>query len=386
MSLQAPSADRRSHPRVAAWLMNFAAARQDTAALLVASLKLVSETDFRREMGDLLDGLLTSLPHPIAAFPAREVDPPASAHAEGRDGDYAIFEKGFPGSEAITASILTSVLRTQEGEAALVEHLDLATLRDQKVRTLLLVDDFSGSGSRLVKFDRALRRHATIRSWASLKCIEVHVAVHYATHQAEKRLRRHFGKDNVHIVHACPTFASAGWTSEQLADVEALCTAKMSRRRSRMALGFGESRALIAFEHTAPNNLPKILWRSGDGWNHLFEGKAVPSDLLPLFTMAPSAPREPIPGSRGSASLGEIVDLLAHRVRHLHSIAEVTKISIPEIKRLLALLAELGLVGPKLRLTDKGLAMAKQRLAVREPRVLPNHEEPYYPSQLRAER
>jgi hypothetical protein len=378
--------DRTAHPRVVQWLDNFPARQRDTATLLVAGLKLVSETDLRRELGDLVSSLLQSLPSPVAAFPSREVVEGQPAHQPGREGDYLIFDPGLPGSEAVVGNILTGIQRRPQSKGLMLDHFDLKTMRDAKARSVLLVDDFSGSGKRLLDFERGLRRHPTIRSWASSRHITFHAVVYSATARAANLLRRRFGADRVHIVRPCPTFVTAGWSPEQLADVEALCLEKAGRKRKGMALGFRSSRALIAFEHTAPNNLPYVLWRTAEKWNAFFEGKAVPNDLLRLFTMAPVPPREPLAGTEGARRLGRLIDLLGHRVRNVDTIAETIDISLEEAGRLLKLVQDLGMAGPTFRLTDRGLTELRRWRAAHAIRELPNRSDPYYPLQLRAGR
>ncbi len=392
---------RIDHPRVAKWLENFAPARRETAMLLLDGLRLVSSTDLRRELGDLVADLAARLPGPVAAFPAREVPKGESAHVEGRDGGYAIIEPALPGSEAVIANVIRGVQRQPASATAILPALDLPLMRGKRAPTILLVDDFSGSGSQILKFDCALRRHATVRSWMSGGFLTVHVAAYAATEKAIARLRRRFGDENVHILHPCPTFAGAGWTPEQLAEVETLCRGGPPRhggskrgrfprrkksRKIDWTFGFENSRALIVFEHTAPNNMPQVLWKVSDGWNSLFEHKAVPPELLSLFQMRPGPPQEPHVGAEGAKRLGAIIELIAHRVKRPEQIAETADVSIAEAKRLLALARSLNLVGASGRLTDAGMVELARRRAVQPSRVLPNHNEPYYPTQLRAGR
>jgi hypothetical protein len=229
-------------------------------------------------------------------------------------------------------------------------------------------------------------RHPTIRSWASYGLIEFHVATYAGTDKAARRLRRRFGAENVHTVRACPSFEGAGWTPEQLADVETLCLSSAGRRHRNWALGYRDSRALIAFEHTAPNNLPFVLWKVAQGWNSLFEHKAVPGDLLRLFPMRPDLPREPLAGSIGAKRLGRVIELIGRRVYRAGAISETLRVSHAEATRLLRLARDLGLTDARFRLTDAGRAELKRWRAAHAERVLPNDDKPYYPHQLRAER
>ena len=168
-------------------------AAADAAALLVDAVQLVSGTNLRREMGDLLARIATTLPGPIAAFPAREVAKGEAAHGEGRDGGYALAAPGLPSSEAIIVQFLTVISRRPATSGTILEEQGLSEMRLTRSPAVLLVDDFSGSGSRLTGFERAPRRHLTIRSWASGALLQFHVGANAATASAIAKLERRFG-------------------------------------------------------------------------------------------------------------------------------------------------------------------------------------------------
>lgn len=376
---------RQNHARVAKWLTNFNREHQPAAKTLVDAVKLVSATEVRTELGREIRRLLTSLPHPVAAFPVREVAPPESAHGVGRDGPYDLLPPGLPGSEAVIANILTGISRESSYDRLILTSLDLHKLRTRKVRTILLVDDFSGSGKRLKDFGKALRRHPTIRSWLSYGWVKIHVVAYAATAEAIRLLRSDFGPDYVHLVRACPTFENARWTPEQKADIETLCK-DYCGRLGRYKLGFRKSKALIAFEHTAPNNLPAILWRVDDGWNSLFEWKAVPADLLALYATDHAESSSPSVSGQSFERLGHVLQMVGHRVREEDAIVEATRFSYEEVYRLLGAARSFGLVTTKLRLTEIGRAELRRWQTTHKPLVLPNQDDAYYPTQLRAGR
>lgn len=374
---------RQSNKRVANWLTNFKSEHQATAMMLVDALQLVSATEVRTDLGREIRQLLTALRAPVAAFPVREVDPPESAHGEGRDGSYELLPPGLPGSEAVIANILTGISREPAYEKLILTSLDLAHLRTCKARTILLIDDFSGSGKRLKDFGKALLRHPTIRSWLSYGWVKIHVVAYAATAEATRLLRSDFGSDNVHLVRACPTFANARWSPEQAADIEALCNDYCGHLR-KYKFGFRKSKALIAFEHTAPNNLPAILWRVDGGWMPLFERKAVPHDLLALYVGGP--PASPSPSISGASfdRLGQVLQMIGRRVREEDAIVDATRFSYAEVGRLLGAARAFGLVTPKLRLTDAGRIELRRWQVANKPLLLPNRGTAYYPTQLRA--
>jgi NAD(P)-dependent dehydrogenase (short-subunit alcohol dehydrogenase family) len=67
-------------------------------------------------------------------------------------------------------------------------------MRAARCRTILLVDDFSGSGDQIIRFWRGFKAHPTLRSWLSYHRIACHVAVFAATQVARKKLERIAGR------------------------------------------------------------------------------------------------------------------------------------------------------------------------------------------------
>lgn len=341
----------------------------------------------RAGLTNLIQRLLLSNRGPTAVFPAREISPGKAAHAGGRDGGYVVFDDPIaPGSEAIVANIITATRRIPKFRPKLTTGLDLGALRKERARSILIVDDFSGSGKRLLEFGRALKRHSTIRSWQSYHLLDIHIVVYTATKEALAVLRRSYGEGKVHFARPCPTFGNADWSNKQLADVEGLCR-KYGRAKSNFALGFMQSRALAVLPWTAPNNLPFILWNSRPSWHSLFEGKVVPSELLELFSRRSEDRPIPTDLSAGAAlRLGHVLDAIQLRIRDAGDIAEAKNMSFAEVERLLATGYNLGLIGATGRLTERGLAEWRRRAPERQRIDLPDQDNDYYPSQLRARR
>ena len=377
-----------AHPRVRKWLSNFSEADVPNAELLVTSLAYIGAEDVRAGLTALLQRLLVSIQEPVAIFPAREILPVGAAgHAAGRNGKYVVFDDPMaPGSEAIISNIITSTRRMPEFGSRLTTSLGLAKLREERVRSIFIVDDFSGSGKRLLDFRRALTRHATIRSWQSYHLLDVHVVVYMATKEAVSALRQSYGKDNVHFAQPCQTFHNADWSNEQFSNIEELCK-KYGKANKKFALGFKKSRTLAVLPWTAPNNLPFVLWKINPGWHSLFEGKVVPNELLKLFGREPEDRPNPTDLSIGAAKrLGHVLDAIQLRIKDTAHIAEAKNMSFAEVERLRNVGHALGLIGLTGRLTESGLAEWRRRALEHRRMVLPNHDSDYYPSQLRVGR
>jgi len=255
------------------WLSNFNNVDQPAARLLIDSLELVSESRFRSGLQKLIEKLPSKIETPIGLVPVRELGTSRGYFSlANRDAKpQLLLSNSFPGSEAIVANIASSIRRGAGKSGPFVASPSLRNLRLAKARTILYVDDFSGSGNRIVTFHKKFCFHPTIRSWRSYKLIDFHIAAYSMTREAYDILTRTFGKKNVHTVNICQTFDGQPWQFDQGLQIEAIC--KKYSRNPEFSLGFNNSKALTAFAHTAPNNLPAILWQArstGLPWHSFF--------------------------------------------------------------------------------------------------------------------
>lgn len=393
------------------WLTNFRNAGQPSAQLLLDSLELIGQDQFREGLQQLVNNLARQISTPIALVPVREVAEGQAYYAHGRDAKPRLLRTtSFPGSEAIVANIAGGLGREKGRAGPFVTSPSLRNMRLAKSRSVVLLDDFSGSGKRIETFFEAYRRHPTIYSWESYHLIEYHVATYAMTPKAHDRLSKIFGENKLHTVIVCSTFANQKWSTDERDQLEALCKEYASKRE--LALGYDASRALIAFSHTAPNNLPMILWqrsRPGHFWCPFFLEKAVPEDLTPLFK-EPSSHEKRIRASlvrlgqkrlavggwqqEASAELQKVFLVLAAIARRPPDearILELTKLSSLDVAQIIFTCRGWNLVSSNsLRLTDEGRAELEHAKKIALPgdelAVLNGNEEPYYPRSLRVGR
>lgn len=394
-----------------AWLGNFTEEEQAPARLLLDGLDLVGQDRLRTDLTRTIQSLAATLPTPIALVPVRELGPGQSYFATStRDAKPALLNAAsFPGSEALIANIATGLRRADANDGPFVGAPSLRNMRAARCRTVLFVDDFSGSANRILDFDRAFRRHPTIRSWLNLKWIRIHVVVFAATERARDRLETYFGKDRVHVHRMCPTFVTRPWTPSERADVDALCRKYYVPTDKAGPYGYQDSRGLMAFLHSVPNNLPPLLWQRGrrrGSWRSFFLNQTVPSDLDALFGDASPDQRaeetlqrlhqQRLAEGEWRAAAGSettrillVLAALARRPARVNQIMSLTGLAFSEANAVLAACRQWGLVGSTLRLSDAGLrelAYAKG-LALRDA-IPPLHgsDEPYYPRSLRVGR
>lgn len=398
-------------PRGIAWLENFLDDERPMAQMLIDSLDLVGQDRLRNGVHGLVTRLSQVLRTPIALVPVREVVAGYRYYKGDRNAKANIMLKhSLPGSEAIIANIATGLRRELESGGSFTAAPSLSNLRDAKCRAILFLDDFSGSGDRIIAFDNAFRRHPTMQSWLSYGLLQIHVAAFAITNDAEQRLKRHFGQNNVHPLHICPTFASQKWTPSEEKAIKALCRKYYCPKVSVGPFGYNNGKALMAFSHSVPNNIPPILWQKDspavNNWNRFFAKKAVPDELSSIFgDTSPFEKAEQVlhrlgqirlvSGGWRNAATGDTTKILmvlaavARRPRSFSRILELTGLSSLEVERMLNACRGWKLVGPTNRITDAGLrelAHAKKISLRDEISPLQGSDESYYPRMLRVGR
>jgi len=396
-------------PRGQRWLSNFALSERESAALMLDSVELVGQDALRNGLSDLIETLGRDLPTPIALVPVRELALGQSYFPHGRNAAARLLlPNSFPGSEALVANMLTGVRRASGSTRTFVEAPSLSNMRGARCRTILFVDDFSGSANRILRFHRGFRAHPTLRSWASYHRIEYHVACFATTTKALKKLQRAFGKDQVHVHMMCPAISTRAWATDQVKRIERLCADYASSALACDPLGYDATGGLLAFSHSAPNNLPVVLWqqfRAGHpGWEPFFIDKGVPEDLREFFSLTDDERRRESAArqlrqpsltlvdwsqlhSRDAQNMMLVMTAITRRPRDRHLVAQLTGLPIPAVRRAADLCITFRLIDRSFHLTDRGRSELKHARKIKLPGddfQLIGSATPYYPQQLRA--
>jgi hypothetical protein len=156
-----------------------------------------------------------------------------------------------------------------------------------------------------------------------------------------------------------------------------LCERYRSTALETPALGHGGTGGLLAMSHSAPNNLPVILWqeyRAGySGWQPFFLDRGVPDQIRPLFTMTDDERRRASAlrrlgqqkleqvdwaqlGSADAQKMFLVLAAAARRPRDRHAVADFTGLSLLEARMAIDLCIALQLLDRSLHLTDRGRA------------------------------
>lgn len=166
------------------------------------------------------------------------------------------------GSEGIVASLLSKVCEREPGRYFL--HPSASLIRAKKIQRFVIATDFIGSGTRINSMLASLWFLKSVRSWFNGGLIKFSVLCYSGTTAGIKAVGKHRVKPTIHKVRACPTIFNS-FTSTERAQVIDLCKSRFKGKDD--PLGYKDTGALLAFQHSCPNNVPAIFIR-GNGSRH----------------------------------------------------------------------------------------------------------------------
>jgi hypothetical protein len=183
-----------------------------------------------------------------------------------------------PGSEALMAHLIGELRRATIADSILEAPLTLENMRQSKVRILLCVTDYIGSGRQVVDYVAAWYRNPTIKSWCSFGWLKIVVIAYAATQPGKRAVEASTHIHQVDVVEIVP-----GLNELRRADTsgkaEEVCRLYAKRGKVGPALGYQGSAGLFASSFSVPNNLPAILIRRSNRWTPFFDGRSVPVRL-----------------------------------------------------------------------------------------------------------
>lgn len=396
------------------WLSQFLAADLPLAQRLAESIRFVSDTELKASLDQKLIELLSETDDRIALFVEREqkhpggktqrlykqkVKSPKTAYGAASGPVVPKFDYDPKvGSEGIIAQFLSQFSR--EHPKALF-HPTVAKCIECEVRRFVLVTDLVGSGERTTDWLQAAWRTATLRSWHSYGLLRFEIVAFAATDRGEEVVRSHPSGPQVRYCLSCPSIDSA-FQVKEAQQIRDLCLRYDPMGPDpQESFGHRGTASLIAFAHSIPNNVPRLLFKSGDNWRPLFRERVTRDRFEETDGDAEldSQKLERLREKRLAAAVRRQVKrenlrrtLLflaasARAPRTAAAISRKTGLSIDEVTRMQDLSIRAGWTDSQGRLTDGGhreLKYARKASKVRKSSRLPGSDAPYYPQSLRA--
>ena len=395
------------------WLNNFPPQDRDTASLLLDRIMLVGASEFIAAITKQMDRIereCQSAQPCLALYAEREIEkcnydviPFFPRTGKGRatgDGIPPVsvdLKKQDVGSEGIIAALISKYCKVPENYA--ISHPGPDALRENRVRKIVIVTDFVGSGRRINEMLDAFALVASIQSWRSYGLLDFHVVCYSGTELGLHNVRRHSLRPKVSFHIACPVINEA-FSGSEFGAIKLLCKTYPGKR-SRSPFGFNDTGALIAFSHGIPNNAPAILHSHAGGWKPLFPGRSTASSEIDRIAdssemlaknservLRVRAARKLLSDSEGElwthAML--VLDAIRSGAKTPTKVSALTQIPIERVEEVIALSQTAGWVTPKRTLTRMGrreIRGIRKYFLIDEEFAFPESNM-YFPSQLRA--
>jgi hypothetical protein len=255
------------------WISQFELKDKEIARQLGAHLRLVSHREFEDGLRNCLTKILQATNGKrVAALTVTEPGPFVPPDNPTKD-----VRIKASSSERIS-QLLINLERATDG--ALYANPTVESMRSERIKHVVLVDDHVGSGSRVVDYWKT-RFHPSIKSWISRHWTTLWL-VSFSGSEMGLRTVRATIKALAHTrtITATPPRWSGELTNPQIY----ICQKYGARTRKPSAShGYKGSTTNIVFEHSCPNNAPAILWEYGKKWQPLFPNRGVPNELTRYF-------------------------------------------------------------------------------------------------------
>lgn len=396
------------------WLSQFSFADRPLAQSLADSLRFVPDAELKTSLDQKLSQVLAEMDTPTALFVEREQKHPGGKtqrlyKQRNKSPKTAYGVAAGPvvpkfdydpkvGSEGIIAQFLSQFCKEHP------KHLFHPTVKrciERKVKRFVLVTDFIGSGERTTDWLESAWRTATLRSWHSYGLLRFEIVAFTATEMGENAVTSHPSSPTVRYCLSCPTIDSEFQTREAQ-QIKDLCLRKDPIGPDpKESLGYHGTGALIAFAHSIPNNVPRLLFESAAGWRPLFYKRvtrdrfeetesSAEADLRRLERLRHRRLAAAVRTKMKRDNIRKMFLFLAASSRSPRTAAALSRKTgflIDEIVRMQDVSIKAGWSDASGRLTDAGqreLQHARMAGKVGLSGRLPGSDEPYYPQTLRA--
>lgn len=256
-------------PQAQDWLRQFEFVDQQVARQLLRRLNLVSQSDFDQRIQALVEDIFARVTREnFALLTVSEPPPPTFEENQVRR---------VPGSSADRIKHIIENLGRVHGDRVRANPT-VESMRKDRIRNVVLVEDFIGTGDRITDFWRE-RAPKSVKSWISYGWTRLWVASYAVMDEGRYAMRRVLPVDDSRIATVVPQPHNKLGLTDAMAHVARKYGERLVGRNWR---GYGGG-GLTVFQHGCPNNTPAILWCTKGRFRPLFPDRGVPPDLQKSF-------------------------------------------------------------------------------------------------------
>lgn len=345
--------------QVQVWLKQFQEGDRSTARDMLLKLNFVSRDTYAEW---LKSELLSFKSAPCGVYAVRKFDDTRHSIWDVT-GECVTRPSSSLGSEDFVHSVIANVMKSKPKH--IFDHPGLPTLKEKRVRNILLLDDSIGSGQRIAAFISLMMANKTFRSWWSFGWLRLHIIAFARTTEAEKRILESMPGSDHHVrkfrktqkVHFHGVFTHDGsiwWKrwGDQASRIYELCKAQKDIPET-FRLGFGETMANIVFYHSVPDTIPGVFWHKSKRWSPLFPERSLPT-WLPALIDTPRHNERPTGDVELSDHLLAVLQLAKKGLRSVSSVALAIGYDLVITQGLIRRATAYGLLTANGRLTEAG--------------------------------
>jgi hypothetical protein len=257
------------------WLKQFPIVQREVGRQLLRSLRLISHSEFERELDVVLERLTSERRTENMALMSVSETVSLRRLKNNRAGLLRI--AGSSADRVRNYAENFSRVHFPRVKA----HPTIESMRSERIRNVVLIEDFIGTGRRIATF---LKRgiHPSLKSWISYGWTKLWIVAYGGSTDGLRAVQRcGFGLSDDRIRLVTPVRHPCDGLTEPMVR---FCSEYARRTvRSKIPLGFGSIGTTMVFEHSCPNNAPVVLWSKGPRFTPLFPNRGIPSELRPAF-------------------------------------------------------------------------------------------------------
>jgi len=271
------------------WLNKFDEEDRKSAEFLLRSLRLVSFSEVESAIKGELQKIEKNTKGMIALIPIRKLKGPSEIGFWKRITldifvHLGVFKKSKTirkryGSEDRFGHMLVSLER--EFPKRFIVEPTLESIRNQRVKHIILVDDIIGSGERVISFWRQYS-NPSIRSWLSSKHCQLWLVTYAADTISMKRVSKTIGQlEQDRFIVPLKIDRTYLIKNKKLLSLGVKYGPGESDERA--ITGYQGTLSNVIFQHGCPNNAPRLLWKNTKNWTALFPNRSIPKEFFDCF-------------------------------------------------------------------------------------------------------
>lgn len=265
------------NPKIKKWLVQFDENDIGLAKSFLNYLKFISNNEFENRLYELLTEIKNEVGNnKIAVIPLND-EPKLTDISNGSE---VVKSKRYHYNSADrVGQYLTNIERIDP--KSFVNFPTTSSMRAERIKNIVLVDDIAGSGRRVINFCKHTL-NKSIKSWVSFKYTKLWLVLYAATEEALENIFsevKFINENNVKV------FLNIRKPLYLKNDFFITFLLKYGSRTGNpyAYLGYKDTCSSIIFQHGCPNTSPSILWSKSKHWSALFPSQGIPTELVELF-------------------------------------------------------------------------------------------------------